>query len=228
NLLLEFTATLDYFHRNIVNKYRKKVIYRYDLQQYRNERYSKDVYIVQSDFDENDRILQALIVSQYKQDVAASNRINLKPVILFKAQRTIEQSKQSKANFHNIIENLSADDIERIRNISTIPLVQNAFDFFNQHGITSQQLTSRLKAEFNESRCLSVNEEIEKEKQQIRLNSLEDKDNPIRAIFAVQKLNEGWDVLNLFDIVRCYEGRDSRAGRPGRTTIAEAQLIGRG
>ena len=228
NLLLEFTATMDYFHRNIVNKYRKKVIYRYDLQQYRNERYSKDVYIVQSDFDENDRILQALIVSQYKYEVAAKNRINLKPVILFKAQRTIEQSKQNKANFHNIIENLSPDDIERIKNISTIPLVQNAFDFFDQQGITSQQLTLRLKSEFNESRCLSVNEETEKEKQQLRLNSLEDKDNPIRAIFAVQKLNEGWDVLNLFDIVRCYEVRDSKAGIPGKTTMAEAQLIGRG
>jgi len=228
NLLLEFTATLDYFHRHIVDKYRKKVIYRYDLQQYRNDRYSKDVYIVQSDFDENDRILQALIVSQYKQEVAASNRINLKPVILFKAQRTIEQSKQNKANFHNTIEDLSAGDIERIRNISTIPLVQNAFHFFEQHGITNQQLTLRLKAEFSESRCLSVNEEVEKKGQQLRLNSLEDKDNPIRAIFAVQKLNEGWDVLNLFDIVRCYEARDSKAGRPGKTTIAEAQLIGRG
>lgn len=60
------------------------------------------------------------------------------------------------------------------------------------------------------------------------LNSLEDRDNRIRAIFAVQKLNEGWDVLNLFDIVRCYEGRDSKAGKPGKTTISEAQLIGRG
>lgn len=228
NLLLEFTATLDYFHQSIVNKYRKKVIYRYDLQQYRNERYSKDVYIVQSDFDENDRILQALIVSQHKHEVAAKHRINLKPVILFKAQRTIEQSKQNKANFHNIIDNLAPDDIERIRNISKIPLVQHAFGFFDQHGITSQQLALRLKSEFSESHCLSVNEDIEKEKQQIRLNSLEDKDNPIRAIFAVQKLNEGWDVLNLFDIVRCYEGRDSKAGKPGRTTIAEAQLIGRG
>lgn len=228
NLLLEFTATLDYLNKNIVNKYRKKVIYRYDLQQYRNERYSKDVYIVQSDFDENDRILQALIVSQYKYEVAAKNRINLKPVILFKAQRTIEQSKQNKANFHDIIDNLSPDDIERIKNISKVPLIQQAFAFITQHGINSQQLALRLKSEFNETRCLSVNEEIEKEKQQLRLNSLEDKDNPIRAIFAVQKLNEGWDVLNLFDIVRCYEGRDSKAGRPGRTTIAEAQLIGRG
>jgi len=44
----------------------------------------------------------------------------------------------------------------------------------------------------------------------------------------VNMLNEGWDVLNLFDIVRCYTTRDSKAGKPGKTTIAEAQLIGRG
>ena len=55
------------------------------------------------------------------------------------------------------------------------------------------------------------------------INTLEDQDNKIRAIFAVQQLNEGWDVRNLFDIVRCYETRDS-----GKTTISEAQLIGRG
>ena len=57
---------------------------------------------------------------------------------------------------------------------------------------------------------------------------MEDENNPIRAVFAVQKLNEGWDVLNLFDIVRLYEDRDGKAGKPGKTTISEAQLIGRG
>ena len=41
-------------------------------------------------------------------------------------------------------------------------------------------------------------------------------------------LNEGWDVLNLFDIVRLYNTRDAKDGKPGRTTISEAQLIGRG
>ena len=63
---------------------------------------------------------------------------------------------------------------------------------------------------------------------QILVNTLEDRSNRIRAIFAVQKLNEGWDVLNLFDIVRCYEARDSGKNRIGKTTISEAQLIGRG
>jgi len=228
NLLLEFTATLDYAHKNIADKYREKVLYRYDLRQFRDDGYSKDVYIVQADFEENDRIIQALILSQYKQEVAAKHRVNLKPVILFKAQRTIAQSKANKANFHRLIEQLSEKHIKRIREKSDIPLVKRAFQFFDANHITDGQLVERLRREFDESRCISVNEEKEKENQQILLNSLEDRDNRIRAIFAVQKLNEGWDVLNLFDIVRCYTTRDSKAGKPGKTTIAEAQLIGRG
>jgi type III restriction enzyme len=59
-------------------------------------------------------------------------------------------------------------------------------------------------------------------------NSLEDEKNEYRAVFAVDKLNEGWDVLNLFDIVRLYDTRDAKAGKPGKTTMSEAQLIGRG
>jgi len=228
NLLLEFTATLDYTHKNIVEKYRNKVIYRYDLRQFRNDGYSKDVYIVQADFAERERIIQALILSQYKQEVAAKHRINLKPVILFKAQRTIAQSRENKTNFHTLIDSIRASDIEQIRKKSDIDLVNRAFRFFRENKITNAQLAVRLKAEFDPSRCISVNEEKEKENQQILLNSLEDADNGIRAIFAVQKLNEGWDVLNLFDIVRCYAARDSKAGKPGKTTISEAQLIGRG
>ncbi len=111
NLLLEFTATLDYTQEDIVGKYLDKVIYKYDLRQFRNDGFQKDVYIVKSDFGERDRMLQALILSQYKQEVAAKNRINLKPVILFKAQRTIEQSKENKAKFHELIENLTEEDI---------------------------------------------------------------------------------------------------------------------
>ena len=228
NLLLEFSATLDYADKNLVDKYRNKVLYRYDLRQFRNDGYSKDVFIVQADFEEKDRIIQALILNQYKQEVAAKHTINLKPVILFKAQRTIAQSKENKAGFHKIIGDLSGRDIERIRDKSNLPPVRSAFAFFKENNISPSQLAGRLHREFDESRCISVNEEKEKDNQQILLNTLEDQDNRIRAIFAVQKLNEGWDVLNLFDIVRCYTNRDAKAGKPGKTTIAEAQLIGRG
>ncbi len=228
NLLLEFTATLDYAHSTLVDKYRNKVLYRYDLRQFRNDGYSKDVFIVQADFEEKDRIIQALILNQYKQQVAANHHINLKPVILFKAQKTIDQSKENKEYFHNIVENLSVEDIEQIRDKSNLPLVQSAFTFFNENCIPLNLLVEILQREFERSRCISVNEQGEEKNQQILLNTLEDTDNRIRAIFAVRKLDEGWDVLNLFDIVRCHTARDAKGGKPGKTTIAEAQLIGRG
>ena len=227
NLLLEFTATHDYENSNMIEKYRDKVIYRYDLINFRNDRFSKDIEIVKSDFDQQDRILQAIILNHYKQQVAAEYRIQLKPVILFKAQKKITDSKKNKADFHRLIDELTGRQIDRIRE-SEVEIIQQAFRFFDENNISSEQLAQRLRLDFQEKYCLSVNDDKEKEANQILVNTLEDTDNPIRAIFAVQKLNEGWDVLNLFDIVRCYETRDTRFNRPGKTTISEAQLIGRG
>ena len=227
NLLLEFTATHDYETPTMVEKYRNKVINRYDLINFRNDKFSKEVVLVHSDLDQDSRILQALILNQYKQEVAAKNGINLKPVILFKAQRTIAQSQENKENFHRLIDELTGDRIQDIRK-SPLEIVQRAFRFFDENNISAEGLAQRLKSEFQEAYCLSVNDEAEKKNYQMQVNTLEDKDNPIRAIFAVQKLNEGWDVLNLFDIVRCYEARDSGKNRIGKTTISEAQLIGRG
>ena len=227
NLLLEFTATHDYENSDMIEKYRNKVIYRYDFKDFRDNRFSKDVTLVHSDLDLPDRILQALILNQYKQQIAAKHRIQLKPVILFKAQKTITQSKENKENFHRLVDGLTGSQIDRIR-ASEVEVVQSAFRFFDERNISSEQLAQYLKSDFQERYCLSVNDEAEKETNQILVNTLEDKENPIRAIFAVQKLNEGWDVLNLFDIVRCYETRDTRYSKPGRTTISEAQLIGRG
>ncbi len=227
NLLLEFTATHDYETPAMVEKYRNKVINRYDLINFRNDKFSKEVVLVHSDLDQELRILQALVLNQYKQLVAAKNGINLKPVILFKAQKTIAQSEENKENFHKLIDGLTDDQMQSIRN-SPLEIVQQAFRFFDENGISNEQLIQRLKSEFQEAYCLSVNDEDEKKNYQMQINTLEDKDNPIRAIFAVQKLNEGWDVLNLFDIVRCYETRDSGQGKIGKTTISEAQLIGRG
>lgn len=228
NLLLEFTATHDYETPAMITKYRNKVINRYALKDFRNDRFSKDVVIVQSDFELPQRLLQALILSEYKQEVAAKHGINLKPVILFKAQRTIAQSEENKANFHRLIDRLTEAQIAEMRQSSTVPIVQQAFHFFTENQVSDAQLAQRLKHGFRETNCLSVNSEKEKDTYQLQVNTLEDADNPLRAIFAVQKLNEGWDVLNLFDIVRCYEQRDSGQGKIGKTTISEAQLIGRG
>ena len=228
NLLLEFTATMDFMNKNIVEKYKNKIIYKYELKEFRNDGYSKDVELLHTDTDKRDRIIQAIILSQYRQEVAGKHGINLKPVILFKAQKAIVQSEENKKLFGEIIDNLSAKEIEKIKKRTNIEVLEKAFEFFKDNGINNSILIKKLKNGFSESKTLSVNEEQEKVDYQLLLNSLEDKDNQIRAIFAVQKLNEGWDVLNLFDIVRLYETRDARNAQPGKTTISEAQLIGRG
>ena len=228
NILLEFTATLDYESREIAEKYQNKVIHKYDLAQFRLDKYSKEINLVRSLYEEKERITQALILNLYRQELATSNNINLKPVILFKAKRTIAESEQNKTNFHQLIEEFSAEMVENIQQTSTVPIVQKAFQFFETKSISSTEIANRIKINFKEENCISASNDAELETNQILLNTLEDENNPIRAVFAVQKLNEGWDVLNLFDIVRLYEGRDGQAGKPGKTTLSEAQLVGRG
>ena len=227
NLLLEFTATHDYEKPAMINKYLDKVIYCYDLRSFRKDRFSKEIILIESALNLKQRILQAILLSYYKQRVASKYGIQLKPVILFKAQKTIAQSKQTQQDFRNLIDDLNGKMIESIRK-SEIKTVKRAFRFFAEENISTHQLAQRLKSEFREQNCMSVNDEDEKSNYQVRLNTLEDRSNPIRAIFAVQKLNEGWDVLNLFDIVRCYETEPREDKKIAKTTISEAQLIGRG
>ena len=228
NILLEFTATLENESKEIVNKYQDKVIFKYDLAQFRIDKYSKEINLIRSEYDEQDRIIQALILNLYRQELATSNNINLKPVILFKAKRTIKESEHNKENFHKLIDDFSVATVDKIQKTSSVPIVQKAFQFFEAKGISTNEIVKRIQANFRPENCLSANRDEEAKLNQIRLNTLEDENNPIRAVFAVQKLNEGWDVLNLFDIVRLYEERDSKDGKPGKTTISEAQLIGRG
>ena len=99
NILLEFTATLDYDSQAVVKKYQDKVIQKYDLSQFRVDKFSKEINLIRSLYDEQERIIQALILNLYRQELATSNSINLKPVILFKAKRTIKESEENKENF---------------------------------------------------------------------------------------------------------------------------------
>jgi len=228
NILLEFTATIDTDTAELVKHYQDKVVFKYDLAEFRKDKYSKEINLIRSLYDEQERIIQALILNFYRQELATSNNINLKPVILFKAKKTIAESEKNKENFHKLIDDFSVAMVEKIQKTSTVPIVQKAFKFFEAKGISASEIVKRIQANFRFENCLSANNDTEAEQNQILLNTLEDENNPIRAVFAVQKLNEGWDVLNLFDIVRLYEGRDGRENRPGKTTLSEAQLIGRG
>jgi len=242
NVLLEYTATMNK-GTAIDEKYADKLIYKYDLKKFRADWWSKELDILKSDLSQEDRVLQALVLSQYRLKIAEKYKIRCKPVVLFKAQKEIEESKQNEENFHHLIENLHTERLENLRDHTDITVVKTAFAFFEKE-IWLDGLIRELKEDFKRENCLNVNEESLEKKtinkkaqneilsQASILNTLEDKNNPIRAIFAVQKLNEWWDVLNLFDIVRMYDTRDGDEKNgvysPGKWTISEAQLIWRG
>lgn len=115
--MLEFTATIDLKNEFIAEKYNDKIIYKYDLKEFRLDGYSKEVDILKADMEQNDRILQALILSQYRLKIAEKNKIFCKPVILFKAQKTVAESQANLENFNNLIKNLKTEDVEKIKNI---------------------------------------------------------------------------------------------------------------
>lgn len=229
NVLLEFTATCDIKNPDIFKKYENKIIFDYPLSKFRDDLYSKEIKTLRTDSPVFDRSLQAVLLSQYRLKVFQDNRLNIKPVILLKSHR-IKDNANNMAAFISGISALTGTKIQEV--FDTIrgqaPIMQEAYDYFVKNGISFDQLAQEIKEDFSAIHCIPANEDKEIEKNQLILNSLEDIDNPYRAVFAVDKLNEGWDVLNLFDIVRLYETRDGKNGKPGAGTISEAQLIGRG
>lgn len=222
-VLLEFTATIDLDDNNIYRKYHDRIIYRYDLKHFRWDGYSKDVMIYHVDAELETRMLQAVIISQYRKKVALRHGIWLKPVVMFKS-RTIAENKQNYEKFGEMIKKLSAEEIRRQRENATGVLAEA----LEKIGVSEANLVEELKNDFMTERLMLIDGNNITGECQLKLNSLEDEDNEVRAVFAVDMLNEGWDVLNLFDIVRLYDTRDARNNKPGKTTLREAQLIGRG
>lgn len=227
NVLLEFTATCDIKNPLIKAEYENKIVFDYPLYKFRADRYSKEIKTLRSDLDVEDRALQALILSQYRYKVFQDYRQNIKPVVFFQS-RLVKENAVNMAKIIDMVKSLSGERIKNLFEQSTSETLAEAHKYFVKNGISYDELASELKDDFSEEHCISANDNQDVENKQIMLNSLEDKTNPYRAVFAVDKLNEGWDVLNLFDIVRLYETRDGKNGIPGKTTMKEAQLIGRG
>lgn len=227
NVLLEFTATCDLTNQSIKAEYEDKIIFDYQLAKFRADGYSKEINSLRCDISVMDRAIQAIVLSQYRMKVFQDNRLSIKPVVLFKSAK-IADSKENMNAFIEAVSRLTGGELERISKLTDNETMQKVWRYFSSHGISFDQLAQELREEFSAARCISANDDSEAEEKQIILNSLEDENNPYRAIFEVKKLDEGWDVLNLFDIVRMYETRQSSGSRLSSSTVSEAQLIGRG
>ncbi len=221
NLLLEFSATIPN-EKSVKEKYENLKVITYTLKEFSEDKFCKNIYSLSYENKELEtRFLGACVSSLYKELLAQHHNIeNFKPCILFKSER-IEDSKENQECFNAFLENLSPLDLENFFNHSHNAFFKDAKNFFDKQHYTPN-LTAFLQTKFKKSTQINTNNEKELEKSMLLLNSLEDRDNPKRVVFSVDKLNEGWDVLNLFDIVRLKNKANQK------DTIKEAQLIGRG
>ena len=229
NIMLEFTATCDLKDANVNNKYKDKTVFNYSLVSFRESKYTKDFQNFATDTDLWTRTVIALVLSEYRKFLFADLKLNIKPVILLKS-RKITESKSFYNNFFKKIKNLTSYELSNLESIG-IDILSKAIHYFKQKDETLEILVHSIKNGFSQDTALIINGTSDDNKEkQILVNSLEDISNPIRIVFAVDMLNEGWDVLNLFDIVRLYDTRQSsgKSGKIGSYTIKEAQLIGRG
>ncbi|MGO3751695.1 MAG: DEAD/DEAH box helicase family protein [Peptoniphilaceae bacterium] len=226
HVLLEFTATADLKDKNVKAKYLNKIIYNYPLLNFRASGYTKDFQNFATDSDLWDRALMAMIMSEYRKYRFADAGLNIKPVIMLKSQR-IRDSEEFYDKFFERLKKLSSDELTNFYT-SEIDELIDALDYFKDKDKKFNLLVNSLKNGFSKDKTIIMNGASDNTAaQQIQVNSLEDDDNPIRVIFTVDMLNEGWDVLNLFDIVRLYDTRQG-GKRISAYTIKEAQLIGRG
>jgi len=252
NILLEFTATLELDDQSIQDKYIPRIIMDYDLARFRREKYSKEIELMKFAFkvsqEESPELFQkelmkislaALITSQLRLKIFQEHKINSKPIILFKS-RSIKESEDFHKLFFKELEKLTFEEFSQVFD-STISAIEDGNDYdYDFKKFKTNDFLNELKKEFNQEKAILVNStnnilgkaesKSKIEDIQAELNSLENHTNIYRMIFVADMLNEGWDVLNLFDIVRLYKTTKTDRSEKGKnkTTISEAQLIGRG
>ena len=245
NVLLEFTATIPATEA-IAKKYEDKIIYKFGLKEFLQAGYTKEINLVSSTLDKKERVLQALLFQWYRHKIALKNDIaNFKPVILFRS-KTIEESKADYEEFLNWIDAISSSDFDFLKNIADkIAQSKSLYEqgksrteqvlaFIKNENLHFGDVANWIKQSYQEKNTIITNSKTNKTKKEKTddeteklLNSLEDKNNHIRAIFTVDRLTEGWDVLNLFDIVRLYSGQNTGGStkKTPEATTKEKQLI---
>lgn len=231
NRQFEFTATINLDKKAIRNKYIDKIVYKYDLDQFMAQKYSKQVYWTRARNSDTDKMMLAVMMSQYRKRLAKDLKINnFKPIILFKSTK-IKESNANRDKFINLMNSLTGEKLQqfinkelRIIDPKSDKALQIVFSYWTKQDLN--KVVHELQFDFNNNkrRIIDANSIKDIMADDYRsLNTLESPDNPFRVIFEVNKLNEGWDVLNLFDIVRLGTGAITT-----KKTDSEAQLIGRG
>jgi type III restriction enzyme len=240
NLLLEYTATVDLANQSIHEKYTDKLVHRYDFLEFNRDRYSKDVkFLYNKEVHTEDQkrllIVNAVALSEYRRLLAEREMgVDMKPVVLIKSIK-IAQSEEDRAFFDSVISSLRPDDLKRLQELGKVnhnhehEILHDMFLWLKEpkNGFVRQgdwdglnKFVSEIRASFAHDNTLIYNSQ-KKEKAEL-LPLLDSPRNTIRAIFSVNALNEGWDVLSLYDIIH-FDISEAK-----KVSLQDIQLIGRG
>ena len=237
NLLLEFTATVDLKNENIHQKYQDKLVYKYDFLQFNQDAYSKNVAFLYNDetqIADQRRLLivNAVAMSEYRRLFAEREMgVIINPIVLIKSTK-IAKSEEDREFFHKVINTLRDDDFIHLKNMGNDKkelfddsgrFIKQMFSWLEGKGsgfISLSGFINHIKERFSENNTMIYNSKA-KEKAEL-LPLLDSPRSTMRAIFSVNALNEGWDVLSLFDIIH-FDISQSK-----KVSLQDIQLIGRG
>ncbi len=240
NLLLEYTATVDLANQAIHEKYSDKLVHRYDFLEFNKDGYSKDVkFLYNKEVHTEDQkrllIINAVALSEYRRLLAQREMgVDMKPIVLVKSIK-IAQSEADRVFFDNVISSLRPEDLNRLKELGKEnnnhehEILHDMFNWLadQRNGFVSQgdwdglnKFVSEIRTSFAHDNTLIYNSQ-KKEKAEL-LPLLDSSRNTIRAIFSVNALNEGWDVLSLYDIIH-FDISEAK-----KVSLQDIQLIGRG
>lgn len=231
NILLEFTATVDLANENIHKKYEDRLVYRYDFLQFNKDGYCKDVkflYNFETQIEDQKRLLivNAVALSEFRKLFAERTmQVQINPIVLIKSSR-IAESEKDREFFDTVISTLRPEDLSRLFEVGREnkhhehEIVRDMFAWLNNNRVSLEEFTASIRANFAHDNTLIYNSQ-KKERAEL-LPLLDSPRNTIRAIFSVNALNEGWDVLGLFDIVH-FDISENK-----KVSLQDIQLIGRG
>lgn len=240
NLLLEFTATVDLANEAIHSKYEDKLVCRYDFLEFNRDGFSKDVkFLYNQEVHTEDQkrllIINAVALSEYRRLLAEREMgVTISPIVLIKSVK-IAQSEDDRKFFDTVIGSLRPEDLNRLKELSREnknrehEILADMFAWLAnpKSGLVSQgdwdglkAFTAEIRTNFAHDNTLIYNSQ-KKEKAE-ELTKLDEPNNKIRAIFSVNALNEGWDVLGLYDIIH-FDISEAK-----KVSLQDIQLIGRG
>ena len=240
NILLEFTATVDLANENIWSKYKDKLVFRYDFLQFNRDGYSKDVkflYNNETNIEDQKRLLivNAVALSEYRRLLAERTMgVEINPIVLIKSTK-VKASEEDRKFFDTVISSLRPDDLRQLQKFAKdnkgreYEILDDMFKWIadKNNGLINagdwdglNSFVAMIRANFAHENTLIYNNQTKERADLLPL--LDSPRNQIRAIFSVNALNEGWDVLSLYDIVHF----DISEGK--KVSLQDIQLIGRG